>query len=247
MKKIVVVAAFLSFLCSTGFGQGDFRFGIQFSPTITWLNSSDNRINGNGTAFGGPKIGMVGEKYFQENYALTFGLGLTFNQGGVLRHDFGGDLWPNSTLSNDVYHDLPDGVNLRYSLQYVEIPFGLKMKTQEFGYIRYFAELPIFTLGILTQAQGAVEGTNMDTDKENIRDDVNLFALSWGLGGGIEYSVGPNTSLVGGIYFHSTVTDITKDDGMRRGEGDSPDANPTIRENAKNALQGITVRIGVMF
>lgn len=247
MKKIVFVAAFFSFLCTSVSGQTDFRFGIQFSPTLTWLSSSDNRINGNGSAFGGPKLGMVGEKYFRENYAITFGLGLTFNQGGVLKHDFGGDLWPNSPLSNSIYHDLPDGVNLRYSLQYVEIPFGLKMKTQEFGYIRYFAELPIFTLGILTQAQGAIEGTNMDTDKENIRDDVNLFAISWGLGGGIEYSIGPNTALVGGIYYQNFITDVTKNDGRKRGPGDAPDAEPTNRENAKNALQGITLRIGVMF
>lgn len=247
MKKIVVVAAFFSFLYFNAFGQSDFRFGMQFSPTITWLSSSDNRINGNGTAFGGPKLGMVGERYFQENYALTFGLGLTFNQGGKLKHDFGGDLWPESTLSNDVYHDLPNGVNLRYSLQYVEIPFGLKMKTQEFGYIRYYAELPIFTLGILTQAQGAVEGTDMDTDEENIRDDVNLFALSWGVGGGIEYSVGPNTALIGGIYFNSSITDITKNKGLRRQDGDLPDATPTVKEDSKNALQGITIRIGVMF
>ena len=247
MKKIVVVAAFFTFLCSALSGQSDFRFGIQFSPTVTWLNSTDNKINSNGTAFGGPKLGMVGEKYFQENYAITFGLGFAFNQGGVLKHDFGGDLWSESTLSNSIYHELPDGVNLRYSLQYVEIPIGLKMKTQEFGYIRYFAELPIFTLGILTQAQGAVEGTSMDTDKEDIRKDVNLFALSWGLGAGIEYSVGPNTSIIGGIYYQNNFTDVTKNKGLRRGPGDSPDDVPTVKENAKSALQGLTFRIGVMF
>jgi len=247
MKKIVFAAAFFTFLCTALNGQSDFRFGIQFSPTITWLNSNENFINANGTAFGGPKLGMVGEKYFRENYAITFGLGFAFNQGGVLKHDFGGDLWRNSTLSNSIYHDLPDGVGLRYSLQYVEIPFGLKMKTQEFGYIRYFAELPIFTLGILTQAQGAVEGTDMNTDKENIRDDVNLFAFSWGIGGGIEYSVGPNTSLVGGIYYQNNVTDVTKNDGKRRGPDDDPEAEPTFNETAKSALQGITIRIGVIF
>ncbi len=247
MKKIVVLAAFFTFSCAILYGQSDFRFGIQFSPTVTWVNSNENLINSNGTAFGGPKLGMVGEKYFQENYAFTFGIGLAFNQGGVLKHDFGGDLWANSTLSNSIYHELPDGVNLRYSLQYVEIPFGLKMKTQEFGYIRYFAELPIFTLGILTQAQGAIEGTTMDTNKENIRDDVNLFALSWGIGGGIEYSVGPSTSIIGGIYYQNYFTDISKNDGRRRGPGSNPEDEPTIRENSKSALQGLTIRIGVMF
>ncbi|MFT5383987.1 MAG: hypothetical protein ACI8VT_001278 [Saprospiraceae bacterium] len=247
MKKIVVLGAFFTFLCTMLFGQSEFRFGIQFSPTLTWINSADKIINSNGSAFGGPKLGMVGEKYFQENYAITFGLGFAFNQGGVLLHDYGGDLWKNSTLSNSIYHELPDGVNLRYSLQYVEIPLGLKMKTQEFGYIRYFAEIPIFTLGILTQAQGAIEGTDMNTDKENIREDVNLFSLSWGIGAGIEYSVGPNTSIIGGIYYQNYFTDISKNDGLRRGPGDGPEAPPTNKEDSKAALQGLTLRLGVMF
>ncbi|MFT5765912.1 MAG: hypothetical protein ACI8X3_003350, partial [Saprospiraceae bacterium] len=81
MKKIVVLGAFFTFLCTMLFGQSEFRFGIQFSPTLTWINSADKIINSNGSAFGGPKLGMVGEKYFQENYAITFGLGFAFNQG----------------------------------------------------------------------------------------------------------------------------------------------------------------------
>lgn len=247
MKKIVFLAAFFTFLCSALIGQSDFRFGIQFSPTITWLSSDDKFVNANGTAFGGPKLGMVGEKYFRENYAITFGLGFAFNQGGVLKHDFGGNLWPEAAETETFLQTMPDGINLRYSLQYVEIPFGLKMKTQEFGYIRYFAELPIFTLGILTQAQGAIEGTTMDTDKVDIKKDVNRVAFSWGIGGGLEYSIGPNTALVGGIYYQNYITDVTKNKGVRRGPDDDPTATPTITEDAKNALQGLTIRLGVVF
>ena len=56
MKKIVVLAAFFTFLCTTIFGQSEFRFGIQFSPTMTWMNTNDKTINSNGVAFGGPKL-----------------------------------------------------------------------------------------------------------------------------------------------------------------------------------------------
>ncbi len=241
MRKIVVFIAFFAFTVTQVMAQSNFRFGFQFSPTITWMNSSDNRINGNGVAFGGPKLGMVGERYFQENYAITFGIGFAFNQGGVLRHDFGGDLWKNSELSSSELHDLPNGVNLRYRIQYVEIPIGLKMRTQEFGYIRYYAEIPIFTLGIRTQARGSISGTAIDSEKEDISKDVAPFALSWGIGGGIEYAVGPNTSLIGGIYYQNYFTDVTKDDGVKIVDG------AEVRENSKSALQGLTLRIGVMF
>ena len=73
------------------------------------------------------------------------------------------------------------------------------------GIIRYFAELPVFTIGFLTQARGAITGTTMDTDKEDISKDVNSFAFSWGLGAGIEYGLGTQTSIVAGIYYQNYI------------------------------------------
>ena len=142
---------------------------------------------------------------------------------------------------------MPDGVNLKYGLQYVEIPLGLRLRSQEFGYLRYFAELPVFTLGFLTQAQGAITGTDMDTEKEDISKDVNNFAFSWGLGAGIEYSLGTQTSLIGGIYYQNYITDVTENDGDKFIERDQ-DGLPvtTAKENSKSLIKGITIRIGVM-
>ena len=253
MKKIAVAIFFFVFLNASLFAQDafqKFRFGIQFSPTITWMSSSDKKINSNGTSVG-LKLGVIGEKYFAENYAFMFGLGFAFNQGGTLKHDIGGNLWPNSQLSSDVYQKgpaMPDGVNLDYGLQYVEIPFGLRLRSQEFGYIRYFAELPVFTLGFLTQAKGAVKGTDMDTDKEDISNDVNNFAFSWGLGGGIEYNLGSQTSLVAGIYYQAYTTDVTKDDGVKYTSRDQDGLPLTMSpEKSKGLIRGLTLRLGVMF
>jgi hypothetical protein len=253
MKKIAAAIIFFIFLNTSIFSQNAFqrfRFGIQFSPTITWMDSADKKINSNGTN-AGLKLGVIGESYFAENYAFFFGLGFAFNQGGTLKHDIGGNLWPNSPLSSDVYQKgpaMPDGVNLKYGLQYVEIPFGLRLRSQEFGYLRYFAELPVFTLGFSTQAKGAIKGTDMDTEKEDISKDVNGVAFSWGLGGGIEYSLGSQTSLIAGIYYQNFITDVTKDDGQKYVERDQ-DGLPvtTAKENSKALIRGITIRLGVMF
>lgn len=250
MKKIAVAISFFIFLNTSIFAQQSFRFGIQASPTITWMTSADKKINGNGSTVGF-KLGVVGESYFAENYAFTFGIGFAFNQGGTLKHDIGGNLWPNSPLSSDVYKTgpaMPDGVNLKYGLQYVEIPLGLRLRSQEFGYLRYFAELPVFTIGFLTQAKGAITGTTMDTDKEDISKDVNSFAFSWGLGGGIEYSLGTQTSLVAGIYYQNYITDVTEDDGDKFTERDQDDLPvTTAKENSKGLIRGLTLRLGVMF
>ncbi len=259
MKKIAAAILFFTFLNATIFAQNTFqtfRFGIQVSPTVTWMSSSDKKINGNGTNLG-LKLGVIGEKYFAENYAFMFGIGFAFNQGGTLKHDVGGDLWHNSQLSSDRYQDeskgaMPDGVNLKYGLQYVEIPFGLRLRTQEFGYIRYFAEIPVFTVGFLTQAKGAITGTDMDTEKEDISNDVNNLAFSWGLGAGIEYSLGSQTSLVVGIYYQSYTTDVTKDDGIKYTKREAPMTGKeapteTAKANSKGLIRGLTLRLGVMF
>ncbi|MEM9823145.1 MAG: outer membrane beta-barrel protein, partial [Bacteroidota bacterium] len=169
MKKVISVITFLMLFGSMTFGQANFRFGFQLSPNISWLSSDDNTINGNGSNLG-LKLGMMGEKYLtdSENYAFTFGIGFAFNQGGTLKHDTGGNFWPKSELSSELFRSLPDGINLKYGIQFVEIPLGFKMRTQEFGYFRYFAE-PGLTLGFGTQARGAVSGvTGFSTENENI-------------------------------------------------------------------------------
>jgi len=242
MKKIALAICFMSFLFGNAFSQGDFRFGIQASPSFSWMGTDDNTINSNGTSLG-LRLGMVGEYYFAENYAFTGGLNFAFNQGGTLRHDTGGNFWTKSELSNPDFNNsetaLPDGVNLKYSIQFVEIPIGLKMRTQEFGYLRYYAELPIFTIGIKTQAVGDITGTDVMTEKENIKSDVNPLNISWGLGGGIEYTINSSTSLVGGVYYSQGFLDLTTDQGAIKNNGSAEDSKGTSRN--------ITIRIGVLF
>lgn len=243
MKKIVSLITFLMLFGSIVYGQANFRFGFQLSPNITWLTSDDNMINGNGSNLG-LKLGMMGEKYLtnSENYAFTFGIGFAFNQGGTLKHDEGGNFWTKSDLSSTVFNSLPDGINLKYGIQYVEIPLGFKMRTQEFGYLRYFAE-PGMTIGIGTQARGSVSGvTGFETENENIKKDINGLNLSWGIGGGVEYGLGESTALIGGLYFQSGFTDVTDDSAQKIPLTGEPEA-----EDSKGTIKSITLRIGIMF
>ena len=250
MKKIVAVLFFTSLFITANFAQNDFRFGFQASPGFTWMSSNDNQINGNGTNLG-LKLGVVGENYFRENYALIFGLGFAFNYGGTLNHAQGGNYWANSELSNEIYNQLLPESNLKYGIQYVEIPMGFKMRTQEFGYIRYFAELPVFTLGIVTQAKGDISGPGVATPTENedIKKDVNFVTLSWGLGGGLEYNIADNTSLLAGIGFQTSFIDVTKDKGAQKFVYDenSGEVISSEAEDSKGNVNVVTIKIGVMF
>ncbi len=267
MKKIAhILGIFMIFSLSNLHAQSlnNFRFGFQLSPTFSKIGTSDAKINSNGSSLGvlGIKIGMKGEYNItpEGNYAITSGLGLAFSQGGKLLHDVGGNFWAGAELSESKFNSgekpLPDGVNLKYNLQYFEIPLGLKMRTGDFGYLRYFAEIPVFTLGILTQARGAIEGTGVATEKENIRGAVNLFNLSWGFGGGIEYSVSEKTALVAGIYYQQGFLDVTKDSGAYKAVrnagtdnilGNEDDGYDKRGENSKATLGTIVLHLGVLF
>jgi hypothetical protein len=255
MKKIAVLLAFFS-LITTLAAQGDLRFGFQLSPTFSWMSANTNQVNSSGTNLG-LKMAMIGEFYFQENYAFTTGLGFAFNQGGTLQYEQGGCYWPNSDLtlptqtiptgesSTEDCVLLPDGVKLKYKVQYLEIPVGLKMRTREFGYMRYYLE-PALTLGFKTQTTGSVKGRNIgnDVEKINIKREVNGLNLAWGVGAGVEYSLSENTSLVGGLAFQVGFADVT-DDGARMF---NPQTNfYDRRESSAGKVSNLTIRLAVMF
>ena len=223
-----------------------FRFGFQASPNVSWMTTDVNYVNPNGN-IPGMKLGAVAEYYFQPDYAIVSGLGFSFNTGGRLLHDFSGTYWTESNLGIGV-DTLAQGVNLKYNLQYVEIPIGLKMRTREFGYLRYFAEIPVFTLGFESQARGTVSSTPKVSEDPQAIEDINIkneifgLALSWGLGGGVEYSLSQSTSLVGGLFYQRYFTDVTDDNGVTFHStlGD-------VKNNEKSTINNFTLRIGVIF
>ncbi|MEZ4935822.1 MAG: outer membrane beta-barrel protein [Saprospiraceae bacterium] len=233
MKKIVAIAAFFLTSQLIAFSQdGELRLGFQVSPMFSIMTTDDNQIN-NDAGNLGLKLGMRAEFYFRENYAFIAGLGFSFNSGGTLRYEQFSNTWQGSELPAGVTAPFPGMTELKYNIQYVEIPFGLKFKTKEFGYLRYYAEIPVFTLGFRSQARGAIAYTNVNEDKIDIKKEVLPLALSWGAGGGIEYAVSDGTSLIGGISFQSQFTDVTKN------------YKPEVDSKAK--LTNIILRLGVMF
>ena len=249
MKQITLVFGFLlSILAgvraqSNADGSG-FRFGVQTSPTISWMRSNDKNIEGTGSNWG-LKLGALGEYFFTPNYAFFGGLGFGFNQGGTLQNGYtAGVFWPDSELSGPTFDTLPQNAKLHYRLNFVEIPFGLKMRggSSEDSPIKFYAEIPVFTLGFKTKAVGDIRGTNnQNTEDEDISKDVNAIALSWGLGAGIEYEVSASTVVVGGLGFQSQFTDISSD------KGSILKNNTWEKEDSKGTLSLITLRLGVYF
>ncbi len=257
MKKLMLAVLVVFSINTHANAQLDnLRLGVQLSPSMSWISTNDNLINRTSSNMG-ITMGAVAEYFMTESISFTGGIGLAFNKGGTLQHEHGGNFFPNSELSDDKYNTgvkpLPDGVKIKYKLQYVEIPLGIKWKTKEKGYFRYFAEAPILTIGMNTQARGDIEGGEVSITKENIGPDVNFFNFQIGAGAGLEYALTPNTSIVGGLYFNAGLSDITKNDGTKAIDNqDQAPSNPNDDyiiepENSIGRLSSITLRIAIMF
>ncbi len=241
MKRIIAPFFVMIFLSSAVQAQltDNFRFGFNLSPAITWLTSDapEGQVDSNGSnlAF---KMGMMGDYYLgsEERFAITSGINITFNQGGALKYNnlgASGNLFPDSELSSSSLDSLANGTSVRYKLQYLEIPVALKMRTADIaagGYMRFFAEVPLFTLGFNTKATADIDAPGGEGQKVN--DDINLFNVFWGLGGGVEYTVGQNTTLIGGIFYQNGMFDVTQDNNA---------------DDNKASLHSLTLRLGVMF
>lgn len=267
MKKIATLVLFLAFVAQLQ--AQEFKFGISASPSINFLTSNSNDQEGTGSnlAF---QIAVNGEYYFGDgaNYALTGGLGFSLGRGGALTYEDGGVLLPNTELDEDNFTnnagmnpmvgeteelELTANTQIKYRVNYFDIPLGFKMRTNELGgsYIRGFAHLPVLNIGIPIVGRGDVtapeEGRDAliyggTSENENIYRDVFPIALNLGAGIGVEWAPNDEEGVVvtGGFYYESALLDLTKQIQLRQGTG-LQEENPLAR------IQMLTLRIGVLF
>ncbi len=249
MKKLILPSLFLLCSLSATAQYNPIQFGIQLSPAFSYMTTDNNLIESDGTNLG-LKLGLMAEYYFQDNYSIHTGLNIHFGSGGALRYDeqfTEVDIWRESlveTFTTTPPASALSGATFDYSLQYVEIPLGLTLRTREFGYVRYFVR-PGLTLGINSNSRGSLEGVAGIDGSENFKigSEVSALNLSWGIGGGIEYAISTSSSLVGGIAFQSGFLDITPDNDtelVRTGRSPAED-------NSRGKLNSIVIILGIMF
>jgi hypothetical protein len=142
--------------------------------------------------------------------------------GGNLLYKEGVDI----TTGEGEHVLLPPQTKVAYNLNYLSLPIALKLKSNEIGYLIYFAEmgfLPQVNIGSrATSAGGAL-------NKDNVSKEINALNMSFFFGGGIEYNIGGPTSLVAGIFFNNGFIDVLSAD------------------QHKAAINFMNIRFGVMF
>ncbi len=248
MKKIAFFLFFAAFLIGKTDAQNRLRFGVQASPSWSWLTTNDNKLESVSSNWG-VKLGVLGEYYFADNYAIASGLGFGFNQGGSIQNGYARyKPWDESNLLDEIPSDVfaPD-TKLHYRITYVEVPMSLKMRggSSEDSRVKFYAEAPIFTLGFVTKGIGDIRGTtNQDVNDIDIRNEVKGLSLSWGLGAGIEYEMATNATLVTGFVFQKQFTDATRSEMVSNSSDPLVDLN---KKDSKATFGNIALRIAMFF
>lgn len=206
MKKIITGLVLLM-LTGSAFAQYrqepnyGFRLGLTASPTISWVKPQTGTSNGINLGF---SYGLLGDFNFAENYSFSTGLTITTING-------------KSTEVNPRPYYAESGAtaatpfDLKYMLQYVEIPLTIKLRTDQMGEIRWYGQFGLsndFNIG--ARQDVALDGRSFKKDI-SIKKDINFYRAGLIIGGGVEYDVAGNTSLTAGLTLNNGFTDISDD------------------------------------
>lgn len=220
MKKRIAIYFALIFMSIPVFSQeSGFRFGITADPVISWLNPDVSSVESKGNRLGF-NIGLMVDRFFANNYAFTTGLSI-HNAGGSLLFKV-----PSSIRTNQGTVNLPENTKVTYKLQYLHIPVGMKLFTNEIGYSTFYGQLGFNTM-LNIKATGISNVGGVDND--NISKEINLINLGYHIGAGVEYGIGGNTRLTAGLMYMNGFTDVTN------------------RGADKVVLQNLMIKIGVIF
>ncbi|HEX2970267.1 MAG TPA: porin family protein [Bacteroidales bacterium] len=203
--KFSFLLLFLPIVAIAQTNRQDIGFGLHFDPVISWFGS-DRNVTRNDGARPGFNLGLTFNKYFADNYAFSTGINIIAAGGRLSNVDT--TVLEFTNFNSTV---LP-GNSVIYKIQYLSIPLGLKFRTNQIGYLTYFANVgidPKITIG------GKADIPSLDITGEKAVEELKFFNMSWHITAGIEYSLGGNTALVAGLNFENNFLDITKENNIQ--------------------------------
>ncbi len=209
-------------------GARYFHFGLNFTPGIYWLTSNTSNNTTNGASFG-YGYGANLEFYFTRNYGFLTGFEVT--QIGA---KYTNTTALNTFIDSIVKHD--------ETVQYLQIPFELKLKTVPFKNMRYYGLVGL-NFGFRLKATDNYFSENYNSvsmaptpyynevsgNNANISSQTDFFRVSLIIGAGVEYSIAGSTALQASITYNNCFTNLNN-----------------TSSNAVN-VKGIELMLGILF
>jgi hypothetical protein len=226
------------------------RFGLQFSPNISWLkaNSDGYKSNGNKVGFG---YGLSVEYFINKNNLLSGGINLLY-AGGDVKYK-GTTTGLPRTYSADVEQT--------YNIRYIELPITLKLRTNEIGYFTYYGQFGI-KAGFNYRANSksdysyddnvsSIPQTHSDRESD-AKGDINFMNLALVIGVGAEYNISGNTTMFLGLTFNNGfINQLDKKENLLDASGNAvldKDDFPVYTEKGASAnLNYLALNLGVYF
>lgn len=235
MKNKVILIVLLLGLPLLSIAQDSrFRLGIRFAPALSTNRITDNDEtdslsfsgNGSGLRF---SAGLTGDFYFGKNYSFYTGLWYSVFRSGLS--------W-EGTRGNSGF----TGENV-YNLQYVQVPIGLKLFTNEIS-----TDMKLFfilggTMGVKISEKDK-EWKTSDSRRAERPEKGKAYSmgdLGLLLGTGVEYQMGENTIVFTGINYNRGLLNTSS----RKGPAyiDKKDADKFFQ----NGLGLISLEFGLKF
>jgi len=204
-------------------GAQQLHFGLFADPLISWYSSNNEIISGAGTR-AGFSGGLAVNYYFAPNYA--FSTGLSYLKSGGVQSSSAETVYRFANYSQLV----TPGQKVIYSASYLTIPAGLRLRTNQIGYLSVFADLGL-DAGFLTKGTISIPAASIEN--EHASKEIPMLSAGFHIHAGAEYSLGGTTSVVVGLGFDKGLTDITKD--------------LTGQTAEKSTLSAIRLRLGLYF
>jgi hypothetical protein len=179
--------------------------------------------------------------YFTENYAFATEISVANYAGELIVKD--------SKITRGVIPAVSQDVNYIYRTQYVSVPLMLRMRTNEIGYFRYYADFGL-DLALLVRAKADINNSSIDLTEINVNnpdkkdeytiesndnpsikynDDVAILRTAMVIGVGIQYKIFGNTLLVAGARYNKALN------------------NFTVEDNWKAQMNAVSLNLGVLF
>jgi hypothetical protein len=202
MKRLSIIALVV-FISQAIYAQSDSKlhFGLKASPSLAWFRTDSKDLQSDGSKFGFT-YGLITEFKFATNYAFATGIDVTY-RGGKFK-------------SENKVGDTSSVLKVNYSIEYIELPITLKLKTNEIGVLTYYLQAGVAP-GINVRAKANVDMTttapggyssSSSLENQDVKDNINSFNLSMIIGGGVEYTLSGSTVLLTGIQFSNGFLDV---------------------------------------
>jgi opacity protein-like surface antigen len=202
MRRTLLVISFL-LVFQAGFSQ-KVKLGMQASPQLSWIKSSDSHIV-NAASRLGIKYGLEADIFLfgVNRYSLNTGL---FVSNNSFKAQYATELplvFDKTTLDNPVL--------ITYKLNYLEIPLNLKLRSDQFYRMTYYGQ---FGLSTMVNIGATATSTDSKLNGTNVSEAIGLFNLGLLVGAGAEYDIGGNTALHFGIQYTNGFVDISTIKGL---------------------------------